>query len=163
MMNHHILAVAITIEESEADMNAITLSPQTHQHPQSLLVQLHSLSGSLSFWLREISQPNRSTAVTSMDARDAGKARRKAPSMEEVAPVDVVGNFLETIVERLNHRDIEELSACRDLPTKLRLNRDCTEIICVRSARLERDGCHRQTCRDRRSNVRYNRSLPPAN
>ena len=89
MTNHHILAVAITFEESEADMRLVALSIECCKHSHRLLVQLHGLRCLRPFFFWETGQPAGAAAVAAMDVGNSGKARREVPRVEEVQPVDV--------------------------------------------------------------------------
>ena len=89
MMNHHFLAVAITFEESEADMGLVALSIKGCKHSHRLLVQLHRLGCLRPFFFWETGQPTGAAAVAAMDVGNGSKARREVPRVEEVQPVDV--------------------------------------------------------------------------
>ena len=89
MMNHHIFAVAVAVEESEADMGLVALSIECCKHSHRLLVQLHRLSCLRPFFFWETGQPTGAAAVAAMDVGNSSKARREVPRVEEVQPVDV--------------------------------------------------------------------------
>ena len=89
MINHHILAIAITLEESEADVRLVALSIECCKHPHRLLVQLHRLGSLRPFFFWETGQPAGAATVAAMDVGNGRKARREVPCVEEVQPVDV--------------------------------------------------------------------------
>lgn len=111
MLYHHILSIAVTIKESETDMDMI-LRVQAIQHPLRFLIQLHRLRRLRTVFDGKRGKPRGTTAVTAVDVCDGGKTRRKAPRVEEVQPIDVGCDLVNSIMQCLYHSFIFSMFSC---------------------------------------------------